>query len=108
MEYGSKDSDYSVPALTIQPIVENAIRHGVRARPNGLVAVRTRREAGNHVIVIEDNGKGFDTSLIKQDDSEHIGINNVKERIESMCGGILTIESTENTGTIVTILIPFK
>ncbi len=108
VEYVTPETGFMIPALSIQPLVENAIRHGVRNREHGIIKVSTRKTDTGYQIVIEDNGKGFDTSLIKQDDSEHIGINNVKERIESMCGGILTIESTENTGTIVTILIPFK
>ena len=108
MEYDIKDSDYSVPALTIQPIVENAIRHGVRARPNGLVAVRTRREDGNHVIVIEDNGKGFDVNAAASDGKSHIGIQNVRERIEALCGGTMTIESRKGEGTTVTIRIPVR
>jgi len=55
---------------------------------------------------VEDNGSGFDTKSLKDTDPHHIGIRNVGERIEKMCGGTLTIESIINAGTIVTIRIP--
>ena len=108
VEYDTPETVFSVPALTIQPLVENAIRHGVRIRDKGIVKVATVKVDGGYQIVIEDNGKGFDTSLIKSDDSEHIGISNVKERLASMVGGRLDIESIEDVGTKITISIPSK
>ena len=95
-----------MPALTIQPLVENAIRHGVRIRDEGVVNVRTYREGEAHLIVIEDNGRGFDVNEIKIDGGRHIGINNVKSRIEQMCGGMLDIQSRVGAGTTVTLRIP--
>lgn len=106
VEYDTPETGFLVPVLTIQPLVENAIRHGVRIRDRGVVKVTTAKTSDGFQIVIEDNGKGFDASLIRQDDSEHIGIGNVKERIELMCGGTVQIESTENVGATITIQIP--
>ena len=106
VDYDTPETGFMVPALTVQPLVENAIRHGVRIRDEGVVKVSTAKTDDGYEIVIEDNGKGFDTSLIKECDSEHIGISNVKERIESMCGGTLSIESTVKDGTKVIIRIP--
>ena len=108
VEYDTPETGFSIPALTIQPLVENAIRHGVRIRDKGIVKVATAKVDGGYQIVIEDNGKGFDTSLIKNDNSEHIGICNVKERLASMVGGRLDIESIEDVGTKITIIIPSK
>ena len=96
------------PSLTIQPLVENAIRHGVRIREEGVITVRSYLQAGNHVICIEDNGVGFDPDKIDDDNKQHIGIRNVRERIEMMCGGSLVIDSRMNEGTVVTIRIPQK
>ncbi len=107
IEYDIRDANFSVPALSVQPLVENAIRHGVRIRANGRVSVSTRQEAGFHVIVIRDNGKGFSPSSAGQTDREHIGIRNVRERIEILCGGTLEIESEIGKGTCATIRIPF-
>ena len=90
----------------MQPLVENAIRHGVRIREKGLVRIMTRLTEGGHEITIHDNGEGFDMEKIKDTDGTHIGIENVRERIEKLCGGTLRIESQLEEGTTVTIFIP--
>ena len=100
------DKDYTLPALTVQPMVENAIRHGVRICEQGVVRVSTRRLPDCHEIVIEDNGRGFDVKKLKEADETHIGIRNVRERIEQICGGTLEITSRQGEGTTVTIRIP--
>ena len=104
--YDIQDSRFSLPALTIQPLVENAIRHGVRIREHGLVTVSTRKADGFHEIQIQDNGQGFDPSRINNSEGKHIGLRNVRERIEKLCGGTLQIESRTEEGTTVTIRIP--
>ena len=101
-----QDRAFTLPALTVQPLVENAIRHGVRIRKKGVVEIATRRTREGHEIVIRDNGKGFDPESAKSSSGTHIGIANVRERIEQMCGGTLTIESRIGEGTTVTIHIP--
>ena len=106
VEYNIEADDFSVPALTIQPLVENAIRYGVRNRAHGIVEVTTRKTDDSYVIIISDNGTGFDTDALKTADSSHIGIRNVKERIEKMCHGTLEINSRINEGTTITITIP--
>lgn len=77
VEYDIQDNDFSLPALTIQPIVENAIRHGVRIREEGIVRVSTRQSDGYHEIVISDNGIGFNASKAYSGDESHIGIKNI-------------------------------
>ncbi|MBQ5968912.1 MAG: histidine kinase [Clostridia bacterium] len=106
LEYEIEDDDFTLPALTVQPIVENAIRHGVRIRSHGVVSVRTFRDGKDHVICIRDNGKGFDPDVNDHPDETHIGIKNVRERIERLCGGSLTIDSRPGEGTAVTIRVP--
>lgn len=130
IEYNIHDEDFLLPALSIQPIVENSIRHGVRILDSGVVKITTRRLDDYHEIVISDNGVGFDVNTIEisstyeagkgDDDSVynandntdvynfHIGISNVKERIEKMCDGIFHIESAKGEGTTVVIRIPVK
>ena len=105
VEYDIQDTHFAVPALSIQPLVENAIRHGVRGKEQGIVSVCTRPEEGHHVITVSDNGVGFDEAKA-QADSTHIGIQNVRERIEKMCGGTVEINSKTGEGTAVTIRIP--
>jgi len=106
IEYDIADDDFTVPPLVLQPMVENAIRHGVRIREEGRVKVITRREGAYHKIIIEDNGVGFDVKTLTAEGSQHIGIQNVKERIETMCRGTIHIDSKIGTGTTVTIRIP--
>jgi len=89
--------------------VENAIRHGIRIRENGLVSVQVfKAESGGHEIIIRDNGKGFDVESALKADETHIGLRNVKDRVEQMCGGTMIIESEPDKGATITIYIPEK
>ena len=106
VEYHIEDDRFEIPALTIQPLVENAIRHGVRSCDNGLVTVSSVKETGVHKITIRDNGAGFDPNDTAYKDGSHIGIQNVKDRVEQMCGGTMIIESEIGKGTCITLLIP--
>ncbi len=106
VEYRIEDTRFAVPALTIQPLVENAIRHGVRSREDGLVVVSTALEAGGHRVTVTDNGVGFDPRQQLSTEELHIGIRNVKERVEQMCGGELILTSEVGKGTSVTMLFP--
>ena len=104
--YDVADANFSVPPLTVQPLVENAIRHGVRGREDGLVSVSTRALLDGHEILIRDNGVGMDVDALPDMDSGHIGIRNVRERIEKLCRGTVTIRSIPGQGTAVAIHIP--
>ena len=106
VEYRIEDTQFEVPALTIQPLVENAIRHGVCSREDGLVIVSTAREGDAHRITVQDNGVGFDPKQQQSPEELHIGIRNVQERVERMCGGELILHSEIGQGTTVTILFP--
>ena len=106
VEYRIDDESFTIPALTIQPLVENAIRHGVRSRKDGLVTGSTFREAGAHRVTIEDNGTGFDPKQDGLSEETHIGLENVKNRVEQMCGGTMILKSAVGEGTSVTIRIP--
>ena len=108
VHYDIQTEDFEVPALTLQPLVENAIRHGVRNREQGEVSIASRRRDGLYEIVVRDNGQGFDADRIDRMNQSHIGIRNVRERIERMCGGTVTVESVIGKGTIATIQIPVK
>jgi len=112
VKYIIHDGGYDIPFLTIQPMVENAIRHGVRNTEGGLVRVSLSTDLNEdfepmHKIEIRDNGTG--RSLVSGNPGDHrgIGISNTKARIYSLCGGTLDVEFMP-TGTVVTILIPAK
>ena len=106
MEYRICDTDFDIPPLTVQPLVENAIRHGVRIREEGIVTVSSRREENFHVIEILDNGAGFDIGAKKEPEETHIGIANVKSRVEDLCGGRLDVKSEIGKGTRVILRLP--
>ena len=106
VEYDIRDDDFSVPPLTLQPIVENAIRHGAFVRDEGRVRVSTRKTAAGHEITVWDNGDGFDPRKLKEGDGQHIGLWNVRERLEQMCAGALAIDSGSERGTTITITLP--
>lgn len=106
LDYHIDANDFLLPVLTIQPIVENAIRHGVRECEHGTVEISTAETDDEYIVAISDNGKGFDVEEQPVTDGSHIGIKNVRERIEEMCGGSLTVESRIGEGTVVTIRIP--
>ena len=108
INFDIQDSDFMIPSLSIQPLVENAIKHGVRIRKHGEVNIETRSDDDFHIIKVSDNGKGFDVEQVLQMDQSHIGLRNVKERIEKMCNGNFIIESVPDEGTSITIYIPRK
>ena len=95
--------DISMPRELMQEEAVGA-EGGVRSREDGLVTISTVREAGAHRITVRDNGVGFDPK--HQQDESHIGLQNVKERVERMCGGTVIVESEIGVGTVVTLLIP--
>lgn len=106
IRYDVEDDRFMLPMLTVQPLVENAIRHGVRARDDGQIDITVRKNETGHTITIADNGLGFDPSTIDTADEKHIGIRNVRERLEKQCGGSLRVESRQDEGTEVTLFIP--
>ena len=100
-------SAFSLPALTLEPLAENAVQHGIREKPDGRGTVTIlSRDAGDHYEVsVTDDGLGFDPAALS-DDGTHIGISNVRDRVEKMCSGALQIQSGTGKGTTATILIP--
>lgn len=107
IEYDIKCVDFSLPVLTVQPIVENAVKHGTsKKRGGGTVTISTDENKENYIIKIEDTGCGFDPTKPKDDGKRHVGIENVRQRLFNMCGGSLSIESEVGKGTLATIIIP--
>ena len=104
--YDIQADGFSIPALTLQPIVENAIRHGVRQKEEGGTVTISSRESEKYFeILVEDDGPGFNHHPENNKEGLHIGINNVKERLEHMCNGTLEIISEEGKGTCIRIRI---
>ncbi|MCR4742479.1 MAG: histidine kinase [Treponema sp.] len=113
VSFNLQDTDFYIPYLSIQPIVENAIRHGVRIRDEGMIKIESYKNENYHVVTVSDNGKGFDVdtlqkNLINGNVDEHVGIRNVYQRILSICNGKMEFVSSEKFGTSITIKIPLK
>ena len=98
--------DFHIPALTVQPIVENAIKHGLMKLPKGgTINVVSYETDGEYCISVVDDGVGFDTGALSGD-RKHLGLRNIRERLKVMVNGTLEIESTVGVGTKVLIKIP--
>ena len=111
IEYDITCTDFSLPTLTLQPIAENAVRHGARGKRGvGTVAIATREYPDRWEVTVTDDGPGFDPSAptLADDGRDHIGIQNVRDRLERLSGGKLSILSEPGKGTRVTIEIPKK
>ena len=106
IKYDTPHTSFRVPPLTVQPIVENAVKYGISPDLEPLYITVTTRDTGSGAeIVVEDTGPGYNPS----DSSEpHVALENTRERIRVMCGGTLTIAPRESGGTTVTIQIPAR
>lgn len=104
VEYDTPFTCFRIPPLTLQPIVENAVKHGVDPELRPLkITVQTRDTPAGSEIIVTDNGPGYAPA---DDNEPHIALGNIRERLELMCGGTLDIRSGNEGGTVVTITIP--
>ena len=107
--YALQAKGFFIPALSVQPLVENAVRHGVSKKiDGGTVRISTYETDKTYVIEIKDDGVGFDPEAPLNDGRKHYGIENVRERIKHMCNGTLTVKSMPGVGTRVVIEVPKK
>ena len=103
---------FQVPPLSVQPLVENAVKHGICARmEGGTVTIRSREEADAYVVEVEDDGIGFEVESIEKrgkvsDKFSHIGLENIRFRIREIARGRLDIHSRPGEGTKVTVTFP--
>ena len=103
--YSIQCRDFQIPPLTVQPLVENAIKHGITKKANGgTIKICTYEEDACYVIEIIDDGVGFDAQTVEM----HVGLKNVKSRLAAMCRGDLLVKSTVGVGTRARIEIPRK
>ena len=108
VEYDVTFMDFELPPMTLQPMVENAIKHGVLMsdKPGRSILIRSSLEGASAVITVSDNGPGFDVKAAPSGESTHIGLENVRERLHYMSRGTLLVDSAPGEGTTVTIIIP--
>ena len=118
ISYEGDKEDYKkcmVPRLSIEPIVENAVCHGLEPKDkNGHISISISRKNEVLKITIEDNGVGFDTNLVVESREDknhsHVGLWNTNKMIHNLCGEEygLTVESRIGSGTRVLVVLPMK
>ena len=106
IEYQVETTDFVLPALSVQPLVENAIKHGLmRLESGGHIMIRSYETDDHFCVEVTDDGVGFDTSL-PVEEKKHVGLRNIRGRLKAMVNGELMIESQPGNGTRAVILIP--
>ena len=118
ISYEGNKEEYSkcmVPRLSIEPIVENAVCHGLEPKDeNGHIQILISMTEDTLRISIEDNGVGFDPNLLKESKEDrthsHVGLWNTNKMIHNLCGDEygLEIESKIGEGTKVCVVLPIK
>jgi two-component system LytT family sensor kinase len=104
----------AIPYLVLQPLVENAVRHGIEPRAkSGLVQVRGEAEGSDCVISIEDDGVGMDPVVAErilagQGKGDSVGLTNVDRRLRNVYGSWfgLVVETAPDAGTRVVVRVP--
>lgn len=112
MIYNIKDEEFKVVPLSIQPLVENAIRHGIyqKGKLGGTVSITVKNVSDMHMIIVKDDGVGFDYQKVRDEvergKRESIGLDNVIYRVKNQLHATVIIDSKIGTGTTVTVCIP--
>lgn len=97
-------TEFCVPVLSLQPLVENAVQHGgLKQEKNKFVQLTSAKTDNAIVISVKDNGNGFDTTTTR----EGVGLTNTRKRLE-LVGATVNVQSEPNEGTEITIKIPLE
>ena len=104
VKFDTPHTMFRVPPLTLQPLVENAVKHGMDPDGNPLnISVTTRQTPSGSEIIVEDDGPGFSST---DNNDLHIALENIRQRLEMMCKGQLEIAPRDGGGTVVKVTIP--
>lgn len=90
VEFNTEELDFHIPPLTVEPLVENAVIHGIGTlESGGVITISSQKTEGGYLICVEDNGVGFDV----ENTALGVGLESAKTRLEMQCGGKLRFES---------------
>ena len=106
IQYAVETTGFVLPALSVQPLVENAIKHGLmRLETGGTVIIRSYETPAHFCVEVKDDGVGFDVDL-PVNEKKHVGLRNIRGRLKAMVNGELIIKSELGKGTKAVIMIP--
>ncbi|MCX7746118.1 MAG: ATP-binding protein [Clostridia bacterium] len=106
--------DINIPHLIIQPIVENAVKHGILPKPDGGTIHLAVKDKGSHVLIsVQDDGAGIQKEMVslllsEKINSTSVGLVNVNKRLLALYGTGVSIESEPEKGTRIILKIPMK
>lgn len=107
VELSTEDVDFDIPPLTLQPLIENAVKHGVcKNEEGGTVAISVVDEDDFYKIMIKDDGNGFDADKLYREEFENGSIAVIKKRLSNTLSASLKVTSKIGIGTTVEITIP--
>ena len=107
IEYDIQTTDFELPQLSIQPLAENAVKHGIsKKRGGGTLTIATKETDTAYEVIVSDDGLGFDPNEVKNDGRSHIGMENIRRRLEEMCNAEVVINSVIGEGTVARVIIP--
>lgn len=100
--------DFRIPPLCLQPLVENAVKHGITKRDEGgSIHIHTYENEKDFLIDVSDDGVGFDVLQYRKGlEGNHVGLSNVESRLKSQSEGYLDISSIVGERTTITVHIP--
>ncbi len=106
VEYDIQYTEFSLPSLSVQPIVENAVRHGATMNEDGgVITIRSEKTEEGAAVTVTDNGPGFTPGITPEDGRSHLGLENVRACLAASGCGELRIDSVLGRGTTVIILV---
>lgn len=110
IEYDIQATGFELPLLSIQPLVENAVKHGVGMKKGGgTVKISSVETDSAFEVIVSDDGVGFDVNAPKKDDGRsHVGMENTRKRLKEMCKADIVITSEVGKGTTARVIIPKK
>lgn len=106
VEYDLEKTDFWLPPLTLQPLVENAVTHGIREKESGrgTVIIQTRDYGDRYEVTVKDDGPGISSG--GDPERSHVGLSNVKSRLNTICSAELMLVSEPGEGTVAVIVLP--
>lgn len=107
VEYNIGTKDFLIPTLAVQPLIENAVKHGIGQKEEGGTVKLITEDKGDHVqVIVSDDGVGFDPTMKKDDGRSHLGLENVRRRISGMSKGEMTVNTAPGEGTEIILTLP--